>query len=85
MPAGKHVASTAGRGGVTGQTAAVAAGTALAAICITRRLPIRDFLSLHLRSARAAKVGSTFEMVVNLNGGHDVFSVPMQFQYDQRS
>jgi general secretion pathway protein D len=28
------------------------------------------------------KVGSTFQMAVNLAGGHDVFSVPMQLQYD---
>ena len=29
------------------------------------------------------KVGSTFQMAVNLSGGTDVFSVPMQVQYDQ--
>ncbi|MGC2164317.1 MAG: cohesin domain-containing protein [Silvibacterium sp.] len=29
------------------------------------------------------KVGSTFQMKVNLSGGTDVFSVPMQLQYDQ--
>jgi general secretion pathway protein D len=29
------------------------------------------------------KVGSTFQMTVNLAGGTDVFSVPMQVQYDQ--
>ena len=29
------------------------------------------------------KVGSTFQMKVNVSGGSDVFSVPMQFQYDQ--
>jgi general secretion pathway protein D len=29
------------------------------------------------------KVGSTFQMAVTLNGGSDVFSVPMQVQYDQ--
>ena len=29
------------------------------------------------------KVGSTFQMSVNLTGGSDVFSVPMQVQYDQ--
>ena len=29
------------------------------------------------------KVGSTFQMAVNLTGGTDVFSVPMQLQYDQ--
>jgi general secretion pathway protein D len=29
------------------------------------------------------KVGSTFQMKVNLSGGTDVYSVPMQLQYDQ--
>jgi len=29
------------------------------------------------------KVGSTFQVAVNLSGGTDVFSVPMQVQYDQ--
>jgi general secretion pathway protein D len=29
------------------------------------------------------KVGSTFQMAVTLSGGNDVFSVPMQLQYDQ--
>ena len=29
------------------------------------------------------KVGSTFQMAVTLSGGSDVFSVPMQLQYDQ--
>jgi len=29
------------------------------------------------------KVGSSFQVTVNLSGGHDVFSVPMQLQYDQ--
>ncbi len=30
------------------------------------------------------KVGSTFQMQVNLSGGQDVFSVPMQLHYDPR-
>jgi general secretion pathway protein D len=30
----------------------------------------------------APKVGSTFQVAVKLNGGQDVFSVPMQFHYD---
>ena len=29
------------------------------------------------------KVGATFPVAVTLNGGNDVFSVPMQLQYDQ--
>jgi general secretion pathway protein D len=28
------------------------------------------------------KVGSTFQMDINLNGGHDVFAVPLQVHYD---
>ena len=31
---------------------------------------------------QSQKVGSTFQMAVNLSGGTDVFSVPMQLQYD---
>ncbi len=30
------------------------------------------------------KVGSTFQMQMNLSGGHDVFSVPMQLHYDPK-
>ena len=30
------------------------------------------------------RVGSTFQMQVNLSGGQDVFSVPMQLHYDSR-
>ena len=30
------------------------------------------------------KVGSTFKMAVNLSGGHDVFSVPMQLHYNPK-
>jgi general secretion pathway protein D len=32
---------------------------------------------------QAQKVGATFQMAVTLAGGSDVFSVPMQLQYDQ--
>ena len=30
------------------------------------------------------KVGSTFQMQMDLSGGHDVFSVPMQLHYDPK-
>ena len=30
----------------------------------------------------APKVGGTFQVAVNLSGGQDVFSVPMQLHYD---
>ncbi len=40
-------------------------------------------LSLQIAPPPAApKVGSTFQVAVKLNGGQDVFSVPMQFHYD---
>jgi general secretion pathway protein D len=29
------------------------------------------------------KVGGTFQVSVNMSGGHDVFAVPLQVQYDQ--
>jgi general secretion pathway protein D len=32
--------------------------------------------------AAAPKVGSTFQVPINVSGGSDVFSVPMQLQYD---
>lgn len=41
-------------------------------------------VNLQLTPARIQqKVGSTFQVAVNLTGGADVFSVPMQLQYDQ--
>lgn len=41
-------------------------------------------VTLQLTPARVQqKVGSTFQVTVNLTGGADVFSVPMQLQYDQ--
>jgi general secretion pathway protein D len=77
-------ANNAGNGGVTGQTAAVAAGNALNAMrqeAITNPgLPV----SLQLVTPPTPqKVGSNFEVSINLSGGHDIFSVPMQIQYDQ--
>ena len=35
-----------------------------------------------LRRQVAPKVGATFQVSVKLNGGQDVFSVPMQLHYD---
>ncbi len=50
-------------------------------------MPGQEFagpVRLHLTPEMAQqKVGSTFQMQVNLSGGNDVFSVPMQLQYDQ--
>jgi general secretion pathway protein D len=41
-------------------------------------------VSLEVAPAQSAqKVGSTFQMAVNMSGGNDVFAVPMQVQYDK--
>ncbi|HEX3436095.1 MAG TPA: cohesin domain-containing protein [Pseudacidobacterium sp.] len=40
-------------------------------------------VSMQLAAPQAPqKAGSTFQVTVNLAGGHDVFSVPLQMQYD---
>ncbi len=84
VPAANNVASNAGSGGVTGQTAAVAAGNALNAMRHEANTNPGLPVSLQLVAPPAPqKVGSNFEVSVNLNGGHDIFSVPMQIQYDQ--
>ncbi|MGB0123311.1 MAG: cohesin domain-containing protein, partial [Silvibacterium sp.] len=61
-----------------------AAGAAAAAVASMQRQadqgPVRLDLSPEMTQQ---KVGSTFQMKVNLSGGTDVFSVPMQLQYDQ--
>ena len=76
--------NTAGSGGVTGQTAAVAAGNALNAMRTEANTNPGLPVSLQLVTPPGPqKVGSNFEVSVNLNGGHDIFSVPMQIQYDQ--
>jgi general secretion pathway protein D len=84
VPPSNAVASNAGSGGVTGQTAAVAAGNALAAMHSQANTNPGLPVALQLVApATPQKVGSNFEVSVNLNGGHDIFSVPMQIQYDQ--
>ena len=41
-------------------------------------------VTLNVAPAQSAqKVGSTFQMAVNMSGGNDVFAVPMQVQYDK--
>jgi general secretion pathway protein D len=67
------------------QTAPVTAeGAAATAVASMQQeggqAPVRLDLSPELAQQ---KVGSTFQMKVNLSGGTDVFSVPMQLQYDQ--
>jgi general secretion pathway protein D len=45
--------------------------------------PGSGFVTLQVTPPLAApKVGSTFQIAVNLTGGQDVFSVPMQLHYD---
>jgi general secretion pathway protein D len=84
VPPANTVASNAGSGGVTGQTAAVAAGNALNAMHQEANTNPGLPVALQLVAPSAPqKVGSNFEVSVNLNGGHDIFSVPMQIQYDQ--
>jgi general secretion pathway protein D len=61
--------------------AAAAATTALANLQQTAgQVPVKLQLTPEMSPQ---KVGSTFQMTVNLTGGTDVFSVPMQVQYDQ--
>jgi general secretion pathway protein D len=76
--------NNAGNGGVTANSAVAGAGKALAAMHqegnTNPGLPVA--LQLVVPPA-PQKVGNSFQVSVNLSGGHDVFSVPMQIQYDQ--
>ncbi len=61
-----------------------AAGAAAAAVASMQQQADQGPVKLDLSPEMAQqKVGSTFQMKVNLSGGTDVFSVPMQLQYDQ--
>jgi general secretion pathway protein D len=83
-PVSNSAANNAGSGGVTGQTAAVAAGNALALMHNQASANPGVPVALQLVApATPQKVGSNFEVSINLNGGHDIYSVPMQIQYDQ--
>jgi general secretion pathway protein D len=78
------VAGNAGGGGIPGQTAVVAAGNALAAMHKEAAANLGLPVALQLVAPpMPQKVGSNFEVSINLNGGHDIFSVPLQIQYDQ--
>ena len=72
-PAGPGQATAIPAGGAPGSTAPPAAGIA------SGTAPISIQLSA---PAVAPKAGSTFQVTMNLAGGHDVFSTPMQLQYD---
>jgi general secretion pathway protein D len=46
-------------------------------------IPASGAVTLHITPPPGVpKVGSTFQVAVNLSGGQDVFSVPMQLHYD---
>ncbi len=62
------------------QTAAAAAATAVNSMQQEASGQVKLQLSPEISQQ---KVGSTFQVAVNLAGGVDVFSVPMQVQYDQ--
>src|SRR5271170_5142185 len=82
-PGVSTVAPTAGPQGAQAVplTAAGSANTALADLQQTAgQVPVKLQLTPEMSPQ---KVGSTFQMTVNLAGGTDVFSVPMQVQYDQ--
>lgn len=65
----------------TGETASGAAAAAAATIQQEAdQAPVKLELSPDMSQQ---KIGSTFPLKVNLSGGSDVYSIPMQLQYDQ--
>jgi len=85
--AAQQAAGTSATLGAPAQQAAAvtAAGAAGAAIAnMQQQEASQAAVQLNLSpEIQQQKVGSTFQMKVNLAGGTDVFSVPMQLQYDQ--
>jgi general secretion pathway protein D len=70
--------------GAGGITAPVAGANALAAMRKDAETNTGAPVALQLVAPPAPqRVGGSFQVAVNLGGGHDVFSVPMQVQYDQ--
>jgi general secretion pathway protein D len=66
---------------VPGQTAAAAA--AIAVNQMQQQANAGPPVSLQLAAPPAVqKVGGSFQVAVNLSGGQDIFSVPLQMQYD---
>jgi general secretion pathway protein D len=64
-----------------GETASGAAAAAAATMeQEADQVPVKLELSPDMSQQ---KIGSTFQVKVNLSGGSDVFSIPMQLQYDQ--
>jgi general secretion pathway protein D len=77
-------AGNAGNGGIVANSATVAATRALAAMGQEGNANPGLPASLQLAPPPGPqKVGGSFQVAVNLSGGHDVFSVPLQVQYDQ--
>jgi len=73
-------ANTAGQS-IPGPTAAQAAQQAITSM--QQQASASPPVNLTLTPPQSTeKVGSTFKMLVNLSGGHDVFGVPMNVQYD---
>ncbi len=75
----------AGNAGVaSANTAASAAGKALATMHQESDSAATAPVALQLGvPSTPQKVGTSFTVAVNLAGGHDIFSVPLQLQYDQ--
>ncbi|AXC14671.1 Type IV pilus biogenesis protein PilQ [Acidisarcina polymorpha] len=77
-------APTASNSSPAGVTGPVAAASALAAMHQEAETNTGAPVALQLTTPPTPpKVGSSFQVAVNLNGGHDIFSVPLQVQYDQ--
>jgi len=76
-------AGGAGNGVMPGNTVAGAAANALAAMHQEANNPGLPVALQLVGPPVPPKVGTSFQVTVNLSGGHDVFSVPMQLQYDQ--
>ena len=75
MPPALPAGSAAGAGGASTPAASPAAPTPAA--------PVPGSVSLQIAPPQVPpKVGGTFQVAVNLSGGKDVFSVPMQLHYD---
>jgi len=82
-PAATTPQPTAGQPPIPGLTGPVAAANALAAMrreADNTGAPVA--LQLNAPST-PQKVGGSFQVAINLSGGHDIFSVPLQIQYDQ--
>jgi general secretion pathway protein D len=87
MPVQQAIQAANSGGQVTAANAAAAAAAAMqrqaSDMSPIPGLPQTSSVGLMLGpEMQSQKVGSTFQMAVNLTGGTDIFSVPMQLQYD---